>query len=650
MELINSIDETFKFENKEIRVIGSYQEPWFVAKDICDILELSNTTNALRNIPEKWMTLQNVKSSYNSQNMTLISEPAVYKLIMRSNKPIAQKFQEAVCEDILPSLRKKGEYKIKNIMDKNKQLEEEKLRIENKLLEKNEEIKKISREKEAEILRIEEETESKLIENTEENRLKMCKTIIQSYDNKNVLYLGFIGIINGKEAFKFGSSGRILKRIYREHNKTYEIFEFVYCIECEQHIKLENALKSDEKLKKYRFSHPFHVEGSDKITNVSELIYFDDNFNLESFKKLVIKLKNNIEMVDELRIHLEKTEHLKLELQIKQEEEKTKRIAKELEEQTKQKQLELEILQLKIKNTKAVREINDENMRTEIKRKEEELISKIESQTEVVKQIQVNNNKIFEERYENISPNLIDINIFENIYKPIQVTYQERNTFLYVAKINDMLYININSISEKSYPMDRWKRTAEIKNKILEYNFKLRDKKMLSIYSHKNKGTWVLFEFFCKNYFNWYGSIYNKVNNNTCYLNFGTFLEIQLPKLIDEYDLSTDKHFVKIKRGDSSFKVRANRETNFINVTDLFNNNNRDIRSFNKNSERKAYFLKNPEEHYVNGNEIIDEFGMKVTYCHPKLANVIVEWIYKKNENEEKQQVLNFINYFIDKL
>jgi hypothetical protein len=527
------------------------------------------------------------------------------------------------------------------------QTDELKLQLE----QKDEEIKKISQEKEAEILRIEEETESKLIENTEENRLKMCKTIIQSYDNKNVLYLGFIGIINGKEAFKFGSSSRILKRIYREHNKTYEIFEFVYCIECEQHIKLENALKSDEKLKKYRFSHPFHVEGSDKITNVSELIYFDDNFNLESFKKLVIKLKNNIEMVDELRIHLEKTEHLKLELQIKQEEEKTKRITKELEEQTKQKQLELEILQLKIKNAKTVREINDENMSTEIKRKEEELISKIESQTEVVKQIQVNNNKIFEERYENISPNLIDINIFENIYKPIKVAYQERNTFLYVAKINDVLYININSISEKSYAMDRWKRTAEIKNKILEYNFKLRDKKMLSVYSHKNKGTWIIFDFFCKNYFNWYGSIYNKVNNNTCYLNFGTFLEIQLPKLIDEYDLSTDKHFVKIKRGDSSFKVRANRETNFINVTDLFNNNNSDIRSFNKNSERKAYFLKNPKEHYVNGNEIIDEFGMKVTYCHPKLANVIVDWIYKKNENEEeKQQLLNFINYFMDKV
>ena len=130
MELINQIDETFKFENKEIRVFGSYNEPWFVAKDICDILELSNITNALRNIPEKWMTLQNVKSSYNSQNMIMLSEPAVYKLIMRSNKSIAKKFQEVVCEEILPSLRKKGEYKIQSIIDKNKELEEEKLKIE----------------------------------------------------------------------------------------------------------------------------------------------------------------------------------------------------------------------------------------------------------------------------------------------------------------------------------------------------------------------------------------------------------------------------------------------------------------------------------------------------------------------------------------
>ena len=143
MDLINQIDETFKFENEEIRVLGSYNEPWFVAKDICDILELSNITNALRNIPERWMTLQNVKSSYNSQNMIMLSEPAVYKLIIRSNKPMAQKFQEVVCEEILPSLRKKGEYQIKSILDKNKKLEEEKIRLEEAQQLKDKEIKQL---------------------------------------------------------------------------------------------------------------------------------------------------------------------------------------------------------------------------------------------------------------------------------------------------------------------------------------------------------------------------------------------------------------------------------------------------------------------------------------------------------------------------
>ncbi len=118
MELINSIDETFKFENKEIRVIGLYQEPWIVTKDICDILGLSNVTNALKNIPEKWMTLKLLRSSYNSQNMNMISEPSVYKLIMRSNKPIAQKFQEVVCDEILPSLRKKASIRFKVLLIK----------------------------------------------------------------------------------------------------------------------------------------------------------------------------------------------------------------------------------------------------------------------------------------------------------------------------------------------------------------------------------------------------------------------------------------------------------------------------------------------------------------------------------------------------
>jgi len=124
MELINQIDETFKFEDKEIRIIGTYNEPLFVAKDICTILELSNITEALRNIPEKWKCSEILNTlTRGNQTMTMLKEPAVYQLVMRSTKPMAKKFQEAVCEDILPTLRKKGEYKIQSIIDKNKELE-----------------------------------------------------------------------------------------------------------------------------------------------------------------------------------------------------------------------------------------------------------------------------------------------------------------------------------------------------------------------------------------------------------------------------------------------------------------------------------------------------------------------------------------------
>ena len=63
MDLINQIDETFIFNDKEIRVIGEYNSPWFVAKDICDILGLTNITNALKNIPEKWMSLKLLRAA-----------------------------------------------------------------------------------------------------------------------------------------------------------------------------------------------------------------------------------------------------------------------------------------------------------------------------------------------------------------------------------------------------------------------------------------------------------------------------------------------------------------------------------------------------------------------------------------------------------
>ena len=126
MELIKRIDEHFNYTNEEIRVIGSSDEPWFVAKDICQILGLKNTTNAIGNIPKKWRSTENLKCvNGQSMNMLTISEAGFYQLIMRSRKKVAQKFQDIICEEILPSLRRNGQYKIQSIFDEKKELESE---------------------------------------------------------------------------------------------------------------------------------------------------------------------------------------------------------------------------------------------------------------------------------------------------------------------------------------------------------------------------------------------------------------------------------------------------------------------------------------------------------------------------------------------
>jgi prophage antirepressor-like protein len=151
MELIKQIDETIAFNEKNIRIIGTYEEPWFVAKDICSILELKNISETMKMLPEKWRGSEKLSTFGGEQNMNIINEAGLYKLIMRSNKPIAQKFQEVVCEEILPSIRKKGEFRLKQLLDEKEQeklvileeknaILEEKLKLEKKFIKKPREI------------------------------------------------------------------------------------------------------------------------------------------------------------------------------------------------------------------------------------------------------------------------------------------------------------------------------------------------------------------------------------------------------------------------------------------------------------------------------------------------------------------------------
>ena len=118
-ELPNASSALKLFENPQfrVRVIMRCSEPWFVAKDACDCLELTNVSKACQTLDEDEKGITKVYTLGGSQDMMLISESGLYTLIMRSNKPDAKVFRKWVTSEVLPSIRKTGGYGIRTVDD-----------------------------------------------------------------------------------------------------------------------------------------------------------------------------------------------------------------------------------------------------------------------------------------------------------------------------------------------------------------------------------------------------------------------------------------------------------------------------------------------------------------------------------------------------
>lgn len=86
-------------------------EPWFVAKDVCDILEIENSRKATADLDSDEKNTVTISNGIaGNPNKTIISEAGLYRLIMRSRKPEAKDFQRWVTHEVLPSIRKHGGY------------------------------------------------------------------------------------------------------------------------------------------------------------------------------------------------------------------------------------------------------------------------------------------------------------------------------------------------------------------------------------------------------------------------------------------------------------------------------------------------------------------------------------------------------------
>jgi|GEM_PF-1742583 len=99
------------FENHKVRIIERYGEPWFVAKDICEVLEIRNNRAAISSLAEDEKDDVAITDTIGrNQETTIISEPGLYRLIFKSRKKEAESFKRWVCHDVLPSIRKTGAY------------------------------------------------------------------------------------------------------------------------------------------------------------------------------------------------------------------------------------------------------------------------------------------------------------------------------------------------------------------------------------------------------------------------------------------------------------------------------------------------------------------------------------------------------------
>lgn len=102
--------QIFNYQNNEVRTVELNGEPWFVLKDVCNILGVVNDRNVAARLDEDEKDVCQMDTLGGTQNVTVVSESGLYHVILRSDKPEAKPFRKWVTSEVLPSIRKNGGY------------------------------------------------------------------------------------------------------------------------------------------------------------------------------------------------------------------------------------------------------------------------------------------------------------------------------------------------------------------------------------------------------------------------------------------------------------------------------------------------------------------------------------------------------------
>ena len=116
---------TFNFESNSIRTLAINNEPWFVAVDVCNVLNIANSRDALLKLDDDEKTtvgLTDSQAGNGAQSISIISESGMYTLILRCRDAVKKgsvphRFRKWVTAEVLPAIRKTGKYEGKTTAD-----------------------------------------------------------------------------------------------------------------------------------------------------------------------------------------------------------------------------------------------------------------------------------------------------------------------------------------------------------------------------------------------------------------------------------------------------------------------------------------------------------------------------------------------------
>jgi prophage antirepressor-like protein len=100
----------FIYENRQVRTVEQNNVIWFVAKDVCDVLDIKNSNDALNRLDDDEKATSVLPTQFGNKEMNLVNEPGLYSLILTSRKPEAKQFKKWITHEVLPTIRKTGGY------------------------------------------------------------------------------------------------------------------------------------------------------------------------------------------------------------------------------------------------------------------------------------------------------------------------------------------------------------------------------------------------------------------------------------------------------------------------------------------------------------------------------------------------------------